>query len=308
MLTVPLSVTARDEARALGPCLDSLLGAIAVAEARLDVRIDPLVVLDDTTDASAAVVASRGVRTIASTGGKVEAQRAALRGGPFHVFSDADIVVERDAIATLCEAMLDDRVEVAFPAKRPLPPRSASPLARALHVYNARRGFSSERAWFSGKLFAIRRWDVPDAREVARRARPLAASRFYGFAAPLAVDDVYLSRRAVHDHGPGALRETASCVWFRAPETWRGMYRYYRRMRRELERTAQLFPELGAPGARSPDLLATAAADERRAWQLFQVALAGCRLAYRLERLATDRLGLPAGDPWPAIPETKQPW
>jgi hypothetical protein len=309
VLTIPLSVTARDEERALGPCLDSLLAAIAVAESRLGVRIDPLVVLDDTHDGSAAVAASRGVRAIASRGGKVEAQRAALRDGPFHVFSDADIVVDRDTVAAVCEAMLgDDRVAVAFPAKQPLPARSASPLARALHVYNARRGFSSARAWFSGKLFAIRGWHVPDASEVARRAAGLAASRFYALAEPLAVDDIYLSRRALHDHGADALRETAGCAWFRAPETWRGMYRYYRRMRRELERVDRLFPELAAPPPRSPDLLATASAGERRAWRVFSAALAACRLAYRLERLATDRLGLPPRDPWPAIAETKQLW
>ena len=86
------------------------------------------------------------------------------------------------------------------------------------------------------------------------------------------------------------------------------MYRYYRRMRRELERIDSLFPESReahrAFGSRRADLAGAPAAD-RRAWRVFQVALAGCRVAYRAERLACDRLGLSPGDPWPAIPETK---
>ena len=304
-LTVPLSITARDEERAIGACLDSLLAAVVVAEREHAVWIDPLVVLDDCTDRTAAIAAARGVRTLASTGGKVEAQRAALRGGPFHIFSDADIVVENTTISALCAAMLaDEHLAVAMPKKLPLHPRRATPLATALHTYNARRGWSSERAWFSGKLFAIRKWNAPASRELATRAAGLPASRFYDYAAPLRVDDIYLSRRIVHDHGTAALREVDATLHFRAPETWRGMYRYYRRMRRELERIDALYPELPKQ-RRAPDLLATAPPDERRAWRVFQLALAGCRLAYRAERFACERLGMPARNPWPAIAETK---
>jgi glycosyltransferase involved in cell wall biosynthesis len=305
VLTIPLTITARDEERAIGACLDSLLAAVAVAEREHAVAIDPLVVLDDCTDRTAAIAAARGVRTLASSGGKVEAQRAALRGGAFHIFSDADIVVEPTAIAALCAAMLaNEQLAIAMPKKLPLPPRRATPLATALHAYNARRGWSSERAWFSGKLFAIRHWSAPSSRELATRAAGLPASRFYEYAAPLRVDDIYLSRRTVHDHGRDALREVDATIHFRAPESARGMYRYYRRMRRELERIDRLFPELPKQH-RTPDLLASAPPDERRAWRVFQLALAGCRLAYRAERFACDRLRMPARDPWPAIAETK---
>jgi hypothetical protein len=306
-MTIPLTITARDEERSIGACLDSLLEAAAFAERELAVTLDPVVVLDECTDRTAAIAQARGVRTLASRGGKVEAQRAALRGGAFHVFSDADITVERHALAALCSAMLaDERLAIAMPRKLPVAPRRSTPLATALHAYNARRGWSSQRTWFSGKLFAIRRWSVPIAEELARRASALPASRFYDFAAPLRVDDVYLSRRAANDHGDAAFREVDAALHFRAPETWRGMYRYYRRMRRELERIDRLFPELHAPRqTRSPDLLAAAPPGERRAWRVFQLALAGCRIAYRAERFACDRLGMPARNPWPTIAETK---
>ncbi len=307
MIVVPLTICARDEARAVGACLDSLMIAARDAEAALAIRIAPLVVLDDTTDATGAIAEARGVPTRRSSGGKVEAQRAGLRPGPFNLFADADITVAPDTLTALCRAMLDDpALQVAVPPKHPVAPRRRwDPLARALHTYNARRGFSAQRTWFSGKLFAIRAWHVPEASEIAARAAALPASRFAAYTEPLRVDDVYLSRATVHAHGSAAIRETAGgAVWFRAPETLGGMYRYYRRMRRELERTDALFPELGARHARTPELAGISLA-ERAAYRTFQLALAACRIGYRAERFAVDRLGMPPGDPWPAIAETK---
>lgn len=310
--TIPLAVTARDEARSIGACLDSLAVAIAIAEARCAIRIARLVVVDDSRDATAAIALARNWPIARSTGGKVEAQRAAQRPGPFQIFADADIAVAPDTLAELCAAMLADPARVvAVPPKYPRPPRRAwSPLARALHVYNARRGFSAQRTWFSGKLFAIRGWAIPDARAIAARAAALPPRPFVALAAPLRVDDIYLSRAIVHARGPGALHETAAgALWFRAPETLRGMYRYYRRMRRELERVDALFPELApaarAYGTRRAEHAAEAPLGDRAARAVFDVALAACRAAYRVERFAVDRLGVPAGDPWPAIAETK---
>ena len=78
------------------------------------------------------------------------------------------------------------------------------------------------RTWFSGKLFAIRRWSLPAPAEVVRRAAALPPSRFYDFAAPLRVDDILLCRLALAAGGPGALRETdRGLVEYRAPETLR---------------------------------------------------------------------------------------
>jgi len=303
---IPMTVAARDEAASLGACLDSYLAAIAVTQQRLDVRVELLVVLDDTSDGSPGVCASRGVPSRRSSGGKLAAQLAGVRPGPFQLFGDADVLVEPETIAAMCELMLDDpSVAVAFPDKLPLPPRRSTLLARALHAYNRTRGYSSERAWFSGKLFAIRELSVPGVAELARRAATLPASRFHDYAAPLRIDDIYLSRRVTHDHGREAMRETAGIVWFRAPETWPGMYRYYRRMRRELERIDRLFPELGDRAVRIPDRLAAAPIGERALYRVFTTALAACKLAYRIDQLATDHLGLAPRDSWPAIVETK---
>ncbi len=313
MIAIPLTITAKNEERALGACLDSLLASIESAEGELGVRIEPLVVLDECTDRTGEVARARGVRCVISAGGKVEAQRRGLRPGPFQLFSDADITVTEDTLLALCEAMLEDEtLRVAHPPKTPLPPLRQTPIARALHVYNLRRGFSSQRSWFSGKLFAIRDWAIPTHAELAIRATQLPRSAFYDYAGCMRVDDVFLSRKALLDGGPGSIRETTrGLVRFRAPETLLGMYRYYRRLRRELERMDALFPETRdvhrAFGSRHPDLLHASPFLERAAWHLFQTVLLGCRAAYVAERIYYERLSSAPLEPWPAIAETKEP-
>jgi len=192
----------------------------------------------------------------------------------------------------------------------PVLPRCSSPFARALHTYNRRRGFSSSRRWFNGKLFAIRAWSVPSRAELAPRIASLAPDPFYDFARGLVVDDIYLSRMILLTHGPQAIREApAGEVRYRAPETWRGMNRYYRRMRRELERVDALFPESvtahRAHGVRAPDLLAAAPVVERMQYALFQLALAGCRAAYVLERAWVRHVRRAPRPFWPSVEETK---
>jgi glycosyltransferase involved in cell wall biosynthesis len=310
---IPLTVTARNEEAALGACLASLLAAARRAAEERPVSFEITVVLDRCRDRSAAVAAQFPVQVLACEGGKIEAQRRGLRPGLFNVFSDADITVTDETLRALWDAMIEHPgLQIAFPPKAPLPPRRRSLLAHALHRYNAARGYSSSRSWFSGKLFAIRRWAIPGRAAVAARAATLPHSRFHAYSQGLLADDIFLSRQCLMQHGPSALAETtAGLVHFRAPETWEGMYRYYRRLRRELDRTSALFPETEPVhrrhGRRVQDLLARAPFRERRLHDLFRLALAGCRARYRGERFVVDVLGWPAGDPWPAIAESKQP-
>ncbi len=87
------------------------------------------------------------------------------------------------------------------------------------------------------------------------------------------------------------------------------MYRYYRRMRRELERVSLLFPELEAAhltyGTRRGDQLASASVADRMAWAEFQAWLALCRVAYHVERTYWRRLSRTTHQAWPPVEETK---
>lgn len=315
MISIPVIVCAKNEERAIGATLEALVASCEHAEARSSFRYDVRLVLDDTVDGTAAVARRYPrIRLLESHGGKVEAQRAGLAAGaapPFAIFCDADVRPSDDAILAL-SVLLESRPElqVATCPLRPLPPRRRTPLAAALHTYNLRRGFSSSRSWFNGKLFAMRAWDVPTRAALASRTSALPRDPFYDFDAGIVVDDIFLSRALVHAFGRAALAEAdAGEVLFRAPETWRGMHRYYRRMRREIERLDLLFPEMAeahrAHGTRSPDLLASAPRRERVHHALFSAALSLCKAAYVVERAFVRHVRRAPREAWPAIEETK---
>lgn len=307
---IPITIAAKNEQQSLGPCLDSVLAAMRHAAERGH-HFDLRVVLDDCTDATEAVALARNVHTQHSHGGKVEAQRAGLRDGPFCVFLDADVLISPPTLAALAELLYaHPDLIVASPPRRPLPPVSRSWLARALHVYNRERGFSSQRTWFNGKCFAMRGWSVPTRAELAPRIARLPVDRFHDYAAGLRIDDIYLSRRIIAEHGPEALAETTQgCLVYRAPETLKGMYRYYRRMRMELTRVSALFPELDAAaarfGARRPDRLAAAPLTDRLAYAGFTLALALCKIYYHIECKYYQHFARTTCPAWPPIEETK---
>lgn len=320
--TVPVAVTARNEERALGPCLDSLAAACRTAARDGRRRLELVAVLDDTTDGSDRVAAERGVAVLRSSGGLVEAQRCAVDAfpeAPYVVFGDADIRVEPHTLAAMVDAMDGDpALRVAYPRKCPLEPRAVrhgrpTVLARALHSYNLHNGFQTPRHYFNGKLFAIRGWQVPSRDALRERLDQLPEDRFYDYRAGMRVDDIYLSRRVLLDGGPEAIREVDGLLWFRPPATFEGMYRTYRRMRMEIERLDAMFPETREAHRRwgirrrDPDAWRRATAEDRHLHRIFQRALVLCRWRYHLERFYYRNLSSRTCDPWRPIPETKEP-
>lgn len=315
---IPIIVCARNEERAIAKTIEALLVAKRHAEQRCAHTYVLRVVDDESSDRTAALArAYEGVEVRPSRGGKVEAQRTGLERAhasaalPFAIFCDADVRPSEDALLALT-TLLDERddVQVATCPLRPLAPRRRTLLADALHTYNLRRGFSSSRTWFNGKLFAIRVWHVPSRAALEPRIAGLEPDPFYDFDAGITIDDIYLSRAVVLEHGPRAIAESdVGYVLYRAPETWRGMNRYYRRMRRELERMDRLFPETARVhrehGHRTADLLASSSRRERMHHALFSAALAVCKGAYVAERAWTRHVSRRPRAPWPAIEETK---
>lgn len=314
---IPVIVCAKNEARAIAHTVEALLRGRDAARGRFDLEI--AVVLDDTTDESERVLRGYEVVVARSTGGKVEAQRTGLATmrartctrEPWAVFCDADVIPSDDALLALC-LLLEDRqeVRVATCPLAPVAPRRRGPLALALHTYNRRRGFSSSRTWFNGKLFAIREWCVPTPGELAERASKLGHDPFYDYEAGIVIDDIFLSRAIVAAHGPGAIAETSrGVVRYRAPETWRGMNRYYKRMRRELERLDRLVPETSSVhrshGSRRQDLLEEAPLRERIHHAIFAGALLSCRAAYVAERAWVRHVSRSPRAWWRPIEETK---
>jgi glycosyltransferase involved in cell wall biosynthesis len=310
--TICLAVTARNEEQALPCCLRSLLRSVEVAEARLPLRFDVVVVADDCADQTVQVAeAFSRVRVVMSSGGKVEAQRRVANTTPFVVFSDADILVSEGTVAAVCGAMLDDqRLQIAYPRKKPLPPARTTLMANAIHCYNRVNGFQEPRRYFNGKFFAIRNWQVPTLEELGPRLALLPSDRFYNFYAGMRVDDIWLSRDVLRRCGPYAIREVENGdIWFRPSETFTGMYRTYHRMRLEIERLNQMFPEtVTVHQQRGYDWEAVrrASSRDRWLWRFFRIALGICQFRYRCEKIYYQKMSRSVCNPWKPIEETKE--
>ncbi len=304
--TVPLVIAAKNEAANIGACVRSARQAAAFAEARWPVSIDVRVVCDDCEDETEALARAAGATTLRSSGGKVIAQRrGAAMKAPYYLFSDADVVLSEDALSALCGAMeVGPQVLAASVPRVPLRPVSSGLVAEAAYLYNLRRGFRTEPGWISGRMFAVRCYDVPGPAPACRDDRYLALER------GVVAEDIYLSRSVLQRGGRAALVETTrGAVFFRPPETLRGLYRYYRRLRRELERTDALFPLLRALHVvRRVDTAALASAPrrERSLFRVFVATMRAFEVIYLVDRAYHRRVLRRSGAAWPVVEESKR--
>jgi hypothetical protein len=292
--TIPIGITARNEARNILPLLDSLRAAVCGAEKELECRYTLHVLLNDNDDETPQLLAGMpDVETWDTHGGIVEAQRRlAERYGqeaPFLVFSDADILVDPPALLEISRVMLEcPEVEVAYAEKYPLPPERRTLLARALYFYNLREGYQTRRHYFNGQFFAVRHWRIPHAAEL--QWDPARDTPFLNLTAGIRCDDIYLSRNALRRAGPEAIRCLPAGIRYHPPETLYGMFRRYQKMRLELERLDCYFPATHATherwGRRRLDagMLWRAPLKEKLYYATFRAALVLCQAAYYGQR------------------------
>lgn len=310
---ITVGVTARNEERCIASTLTSLIEAAKWAEERHVASYDLVAVLDECTDGTERMVRifSR-VRIIHAKGGLIEAQRLLAQSRPFVIYCDADILVSENVLAELTRAMLaDPALQVAYPRKRALPPLRSTLMAEAIYCYNLVEGFQHARRYFNGKLFAIRDWRAPTLVELAPRLAKLPVDRFYDCHSGLQADDIWLSRDILMRCGDDAVKEVAGAeIAYRPAETLSGMYRIYLRMRREIERLNQMFPEsMPAHQQRGYDWEAERLAPlrDRLLWRVFRLALGLCQLRYRAERFYYQHLSPTSVQAWKPIIESKAP-
>jgi hypothetical protein len=315
-MTIPIGITARNEARNILALLRSLRESAENAAAATGCAFTLHLLLNDNQDDTPRLVAAERDLTVWHTaGGIVAAQRAFAERfnehAPFLIFSDADILVHRDAVAEITRAMLDDpALRVAYAVKYPIEPVRRTWLARALYLYNLREGYQTHRHYFNGQLFAIRRWHIPEVRELSWDAR--RDNGFLNLGAGIRCDDIYLSREALRSAGPGAIRCLPSGIQYRPPETLVGMYRKYQRMVLEIERLDCYFPRTVEVhrrwGRRRLDRakLAAAPLGEQLHYALFQAALLLCKAAYAVERIRYTHFSSRPCPTWLPVTETKE--
>ncbi len=316
MTAIPIGITARNEAKNIVALLDSLRVAVARAEAELGVKFELHLLLNDNSDETPRLVAGmRDVRMWDTRGGLVEAQRALAewaKDAPFVMFSDADLLVGSDAVLEVARAMMDGPgLEVAYAEKYPVEPVRKTWLARALYLYNLREGYQTARHYFNGQFFAIRKWRIPRAEELAWDAR--LDNGFLNLRAGIRCDDIYLSREVLRRVGPEAILCVAGeGIRYRPPETWKGMFRKYQRMRLEIARLDCFFPPSRAThekwGRRRLDgsRLRGAPLGEKCFYGLFQSALVLCKAAYHTQRIYFTYFAARPCPTWSPVMETKE--
>ncbi len=309
--TIPIGITARNEAKNILALLDSLRLAIAVASRQLGCVYRIHVLLNDNTDHTPELIAGFADITVWQTsGGIVEAQRflheRSAPSAPFLVFSDADILIHRDALLEISRAMLEDtHLEVAYAEKYPIPPRRNTPLAKALYLYNLREGYQTRRHYINGQFFAIRHWHIPKPEELTWE--PRLDNPFLNLAAGIRTDDIYLSRVLLSQFGPAAIRCLPAGIKYRPPETLRGMFHKYQRMSMEIERLNCFFPTTPNPRRRHDNSrLRQAPVMEKIYYAIFQAALQVCKIGYHAQKFYFTHFSSRPCPTWTPNVETKE--
>jgi len=304
---IPIGITARNEARNIRVLLASLRESVRRAEAALGLRFELHVILNDNEDQTPALLEDQKGLTVWQTrGGLVEAQRALVQArpaAPWILFTDADILIHPETVTELAAAMQQHpEVEIAYAEKYPLPPLRQTWLAQALYYFNLREGYQTKRLYCNGQCFAIRHWHIPTVAEL--RWDPAADTPFLHLGAGIRSDDIYLSLGRAAE----ALHCTQAGIQYRPPETLRGMFRKYQRMRLELERLTHFFPREKPKGRRlDRSRLRQAPAKEQVLYSIFQGALLLCKVAYRGQQLYYSHFAKQPCPTWQPVTETKEP-
>jgi glycosyltransferase involved in cell wall biosynthesis len=296
-------VPAYNEAASLPALLRSLQVAITYAGQRATWQLEVVVVANRCSDDTAAIARAHDAHVIETdTVGKVEALRAGMVDADVYVCVDADVVVGQRTVFDVVHTLLSSTTTLAVCPPLAVPPLRwpCTPLAWALHRYNAHRGFSRERLWLSGRFYALRTATLsvisvspifptfPTVEEMEKR----------GGHGPLQADDVWLSRALLARGAAAIVHIDTDPVVFRPPSTMRGMSRTWRRLRRELSVVDTLFPELGSPGRdRRVELHSFL---DHVALAIFNAALWMCRV--HADHFTDDD---DDDDAWLVVPESK---
>ena len=245
-MLIPVCVNAKNEQQNILTLLDSVFDSKEFAESQSGYRFSITVALDDCTDQTKSLCQSYGeqLELLETRGGLVSAQRdfaGRNSGAAWLIFSDADVVIEKDALLSICNAMEAEGTQVAYLKKEPLNSIRNSLLAKALHDYNKNNGYQTRRHYFNGQFFAIKNWHIPQADEIEFDRKKDNA--FLSLKAGIRCDDIFLSRKVFSEFGKDAIECVDSQLYYRPPETFEGMYRKYQRMVLEIERLNHLFPD-----------------------------------------------------------------
>jgi glycosyltransferase involved in cell wall biosynthesis len=312
---IPVIITAKNEENSILNCINSLSEGIESLKEKFIIKL--VIVLDDCTDKTESIVRKiDNLEILKSSGGIVEAQRIAwetFNNCDFIIFSDADILIEKEALNYVIKSMMENkRLKIAYPKKSPITPKRSTPLANALYIYNKHNGFQTKRQYFNGRFFAVRDWYIPTTSSLMRNIESLEKSNFYRFEDGIRADDIFLSRHFLSNFGSSSIKEIdLGGIYYHPPETYRGMYRTYRRMRMEIERLNLLLPDSEIThrnhGVRKYDIakILKAKISDVVYWYIFRFFLQICKCHYFFEKMWYQNLTNRKCPAWEVIEESK---
>src|SRR3989344_371482 len=255
--TIIIGLPVRNEEKSLYLNLKSIREAIVVSREN---NIKLMVCINGCTDKSKFIAEKfRGehldfqFEILESSEGLVAAQRKIVRdtspGTNIYVFSDADIIIDKDSIKLLLEALRSDpNIIVAYAKTKALYDKKNKSLFHKIALLRNSQKLLTKRSFFHGRLFATRKWFIPTDNEILRRAKSSKRNstllKNCGGEALLSVDDIFMSSYIMDKYGLDAIKQVENALCYAwALGSLSDWYKRYRRRNIEMEKMYRWFPE-----------------------------------------------------------------
>ena len=267
--TLTVGVPVHNEEQSLPTFFENLVYAIEELPRNVDVEV--IFCVNGCTDGSEAFLKEQtrksdriaSMSVIESEPGKMNAQLAIVQEREFDgplCFADADIAMTRPTLKALYETLEEDEdCQVAYARVEPFYDNQEngheSSFNDLLFTHYKYREHQPQRNYFHGRTFMLRddsylRNMDTDLDERIQRVReeenPWYMENLGIEKGPL-VDDIYLSRMIVADHGPQAITEVREAtIYFHPPTSIEDYSRVLERTAAEIKRLDLLYPEHAA--------------------------------------------------------------
>lgn len=253
--SIIIGLPVRNEAKSLFRSLESIRAAM-IAARKDDIIL--VICINGCTDDSELIAKDFRARhddiqceIIKSPEGLVNAQRAIVRSyrADIYVFPDADNVIAENSIVLLLQALRADRgLVVAYAKTAPLRDKENKSIFHILGLLYDSQTMLSKRYYFHGRLFATRKWYVPENEEILRRAhlnkRNEVMLKYCSNGILLSADDIFMSSYIMDGWGLSAIKQVEDALCYSwSVGSLRDWLNIYRRRNIEMEKMYRWFPE-----------------------------------------------------------------
>jgi len=241
-----IGVCARDdEIKTITPCLESIKNAISKLP-----NTEIVVCLNDYYDDIYKYLKNKhcDIKIITSFPGVICAQKAIVdsHDADFHVFIDADSIIEPDTITKLISNFENPAIILAYGNNIPIKSKKQSIIEKIYCLY-ANQTYLTKRKYFHGRFFASKKMIFPKKSTIdlknGEKRIPFYLKQFMKDGVLIA-DDIYMSYVLIQKYGTESISESENAnVYFNPIKTISDFYESYRRTRIEILKCNLLFPE-----------------------------------------------------------------